>query len=72
MCDTSSDTYDVGDFIVVQYMCKGRSDLVYYAAMITEVDEEEEMYKVSFYKKKGKQYFLFDEDDDDEIGAGCI
>lgn len=63
-------TYDIGDFVVVQYMSS--TGLVFYAAVVNDVNKVDDMYSVIFYKCRGKKYFLFDEEDDDEIGIECI
>ena len=66
--EMESEQYNEGQYIVVQY--QGKRDILYFAAVITELDEE--LYHVTFYKRKGKDYFLYDEDDVDEIGIECI
>ena len=70
-CETDEeDSYDKGDFVVFQYQRK--MEIIYFVAVITDVNEEDELYQVSFYKCRGKKYFLFDQTDTDEIGIECI
>ena len=40
--------------------------------VIADVDEEDGLYDISFYKSKNKEYFLFDKSDTDTVGIECI
>ena len=59
-----------GQYVIVEY--QGKRECKYYVSVITDVDEEEKLYHVTFYRPYGKDSFLLNEKDIDEIGQECI
>ena len=58
-----------GDYVVVQYA--GKKAVIYYAAVVTNV-RDDEMYEVMFFRRNGNTFFILDTNDTDEIGEECI
>ena len=58
-----------GNYVVVRYA--GKCNVVYYAAVVTSLNNDV-MFNVSFFKCNGKKHYNFDENDHDEVGAECL
>ena len=58
-----------GQYVIVEY--QGKRECKYYVSVITDVDEEEKLYQVTF-KRYGIYSFLQNEKNTDEIWEGYI